>query len=212
MIIDIREIPVIWINLDSAKQNAEIMEEKFKKYGFKETHRKSGLIIPPPEGTDKSIAHFKGCGQSHIDILDDARYKTPLLVLEDDIDFIDNFNPIFDIPDDSDGVYLGISHGNRNYQTSKKNQDYLRISGILAAHAILYVSDAFRKAMSDIGKHCLYKLNLPWDIGTSNIQHKFKVYTPNKPVIYQSNDRENANKWQNLTDKPLTNTFTVFPP
>lgn len=211
MKIDLREIPVVWINLDSAKKNAEIMEERFKKYGFKNTYRKSGLVIPPPDGTDPSIAHFKGCGQSHIDILDDVNYKTPLLILEDDIEFIDNFDPVFDIPDDSDGIYLGISHGNRNYQTTKKNPDYLRISGILAAHAILYISDNFRKAMSDIGKFCLYQLNKPWDIGTANIQHRFKIYTPNKPAIYQSNDRENANKWQNLTDKPLTNTFTVFP-
>ena len=211
MIIDLREIPVVWINLDSATKNAETMEERFKKYGFKNTHRKSGLIIPPPEGTDSSISHFMGCGQSHIDILDDEKYSTPLLVLEDDIEFTNDFNPIIEIPDDSDGIYLGISHGNMYYQTCKKNPDYLRISGILAAHAILYVKDEFRKAMSDVGKMCLYQFKKPWDVGTANIQHKYRVYTPNKPVIFQSNDRESSNKWQNLTDKPLANTFTIFP-
>jgi hypothetical protein len=138
-------------------------------------------------------------------------YKTPLLVLEDDIEFIDNFNPVLEVPDDSDGIYLGISHGNAYYQTCKHDDNYLRIAGILAAHAILYVTPKFRQAMSQIGKHCLYDLNKPWDMGTAAIQPNFKVYTPNTPLIYQSNDRESANKWQNLTDSPLENKNFIFP-
>ena len=210
MIIDLREIPVVWINLDSAKQNAETMKERFEKFGFKNTHRKSGLVIPPPKGTDKSIAHFRGCGQSHIDILDDEKYSTPLLILEDDIEFVDNFNPVIEVPDDSDGVYLGISHGNMYYQTCKRNDDYMRIGGILAAHAILYITPKFRQAMAEAGKYCLYTLSKPWDIGTAATQQIYKVYTPNVPLIYQSNDRESSNKWQNLTDRPLQNRNSIF--
>ena len=100
---------------------------------------------------------------------------------------------------------MGISHGNVHYQTCKKDENYLKIAGILAAHAILYVTDIYRKNMSEVGKHCLYNMNVPWDLGTANIQHHFNVYTPNSPMIYQSNDRENANKWQVLTDHPLDN-------
>ena len=211
MLIDLREIPVIWINLDSATKNAETMEQRFKKHGFKNTHRKSGLIIPPPPNTDKSIAHFMGCGQSHIDVLDDLKYETPLLVLEDDVEFVENFNPIIEIPDNSDGIYLGISHGNVYYKTNRYNENYLRIGGILAAHAILYVNPTYRKVMSDVGKFCLYNLSKPWDIGTSAIQSEFNVYTPNNPLIYQSNDRENANKWQGLTDRPLENRNSQIP-
>jgi hypothetical protein len=203
MIIDLREIPVVWINLDSAKKNAELMEERFKKFGFKNTHRKPGLIIPPPPNTDQSIAHFRGCGQSHIEILEDTKYFTPLLVLEDDIEFSENFNPIIDVPEESDGVYLGVSHGNVYYQTAKYDENYLRINGILAAHAILYVSPKYREAMCEIGKYCLYELNKPWDLGTAAIQREYKVFTPNSPLIYQANDRESSNKWQHLTDKPL---------
>lgn len=210
MIIDLREIPVVWINLDSAKKNAELMKERFNKFAFKNTHRKSGLIIPPPPNTHISIAHFRGCGMSHIEILENKEYTTPLLVLEDDIEFINNFNPVIEIPDDSDGVYLGISHGNLYYRTNQKNENYLRIGGILAAHAILYITPQYREAMSQIGRHCLMTLNQPWDLGTADIQDRFKVYTPNNPLIYQSNDRESANKWQNLTDKPLQNRNSVF--
>jgi hypothetical protein len=210
MIIDLREIPVVWINLDSATKNAELMQERFNKFGFKNTHRKSGLVIPPPPNTDKSIAHFRGCGQSHIDILDDKNYSTPLLVLEDDIEFVDNFNPVLEIPDDSDGVYLGISHGNIYYKTCFKDSNYLRIGGILAAHAILYINPFYRQSMSEIGKFCLYEISKPWDVGTASLQNDFKIYTPNNPLIYQCNDRESSNKWQNLTDRPLENRNSQF--
>ena len=210
MKIDLREIPVVWINLDSATENAQKMQERLDKYGFKNTHRQSGLVIPPPPGTDKSIAHYRGCGQTHINILDNQNYSTPLLVLEDDVEFVDNFNPVIDIPDNSDGVYLGISHGNQYYQSCRHDENYLRIAGILAAHAILYVSPAFREAMSNVGKYCLNVLNRPWDLGTAMIQQHFKVYCPNIPLIYQSNERQSANKWQELTDKPLQDRGSVF--
>ena len=210
MIIDLREIPTVWINLDKATENAKIMAERFEKYGFKNTHRKSGLIIDPPPGTHQSIAHFMGCGQSHIDILSDKGYSTPLLILEDDIEFSEQFNPVVEVPDDADGVYLGISHGGNCYHTKKVNDDYYRIAGVLAAHAILYITPNFRRDMRNVGLHCLYNLRQPWDIGTAAIQRSYKVYTPIKPLVYQSNDRENANKWQGLTDFGLEDRNSEF--
>jgi hypothetical protein len=86
----------------------------------------------------------------------------------------------------------------------------LRIGGILAAHAILYVTPQFREAMSNIGKHCLNVLQRPWDMGTAAIQQHFKVYAPNEPFFYQSNDRESSNKWQDLTDRKLEDRKSVF--
>jgi hypothetical protein len=47
-------------------------------------------------------------------------------------------------------------------------------------------------------------------MGTAAIQQHFKVYAPNEPIFYQSNDRESSNKWQSLTDKKLEDRKTVF--
>lgn len=204
MIIDLREIPVVWINLDSATKNAELMEERFHKYGFKNTHRKSACVIPAPEGTIASNAHYVGCAQSHIDILDNKDYSTPLLILEDDAEFNSNaFNPILNLPEDVDGVYLGVSTGNVNYQTKRHNEFYLRIGGILATHAILYVKESYRKLMSDIAKYCIHQIKQPWDVGAASLQFQQKVYTPNIPFFYQSDNRDSANKWQFFTDSQL---------
>ena len=203
MIIDLREIPVVWINLDSAVENAKAMQDRLDQHGFKFTYRKSARVIPAPEGTFSGNAHYVGCAQSHIDILDDSQYATPLLILEDDAEFSDVFNPVIDIPDDSDGIYLGVSTGNQNYQTKRYNENYLRIGGILATHSILYITSKFKHDMSTIAKHCINDLKQPWDLGASMLQFHNKVYTPNKPYFYQSDNRQSANKWQFFTDNCL---------
>jgi hypothetical protein len=203
MIIDLREIPVVWINLDSATENAKAMQDRLNQRGFKNTYRKSARIIAAPPGTIPSNAHYVGCAQSHIDILDDSNYDTPLLILEDDAEFSEAFNPIINIPDNADGIYLGVSTGNRGYKTKRYNQDYLRIGGILATHAILYVKPDFKTIMSQAAKHCIYDLQQPWDVGAASVQFHTKVYTPNKPYFYQADSRQSANKWQFFTDQEL---------
>lgn len=203
MIIDLREIPVVWINLDSATKNAESMEKKLKDHGFKYTYRKSARVIPAPPGTIASNAHYVGCAQSHIDILADKAYGAPLLILEDDAEFSKNFEPIIEIPDDADGVYLGVSSGNRNYQTKRYNDKYLRIGGILATHAILYLNEEYKLIMARAAMHCIEDLKQPWDIGAASVQFQTKVYTPNKPFFFQSDERQSANKWQHFTDVGL---------
>jgi hypothetical protein len=203
MIIDLREIPVVWINLDSATQNAKAMQDRLDQHGFKYTYRKSARVIPAPEGTQPGNAHYVGCAQSHIDILENADYNTPLLILEDDAEFSNSFNPIMEIPDDTDGIYLGISSGNVNYQTKRYNENYLRIGGILATHAILYITPNFRTNMIRVAKHCIDDLKQPWDMGASALQYHFRVYTPNNPYFYQADNRDSANKWQFFTDNSL---------
>ncbi len=179
------------------------MRLRLAQNGFKFTNRKSARIIAAPEGTVSSNAHYVGCAQSHIDILDDARYSTPLLILEDDAEFSSSFNPIINIPNDSDGIYLGVSTGNRQYQTKKYNDNYMRIGGVLATHAILYVTPAYRQQMSKIAKHSIHHIRKPWDVGAAALQFYKRVYTPTVPYFYQSDHRESANKWQMFTDKSL---------
>lgn len=203
MIIDLREIPVVWINLDSATKNAESMKQKLTDNGFKHSFRKSARVLPAPPNTFPSNKHYVGCAQSHIDILDDPAYSTPLLVLEDDAEFSKDYNPIIEIPDDSDGLYLGISTGNMYYKTKRYNQNYLRISGILATHAILYITQNFKNQMSNVAKFCIHQIQQPWDLGAASIQSQFRIYTPNKPFFYQSDERESSNKWQFFTDSSL---------
>jgi len=200
MKIDLREIPVYWINLDTATKNAERMTKMFEKLGFKNTIRKSARVIPSPPDTIPSNKHYVGCAQSHIDIFELSDLKTPFLILEDDAEVIEeNFNPILEVPDETDALYLGVSIGNRGYTCIQYNTEYKRIAGILATHAILYTSERYRKDAIIMSKDLVYNRHTPFDVGCAFLQRYFQVLTPNKPVFYQADAADSANKWEYLT-------------
>ena len=211
MIIDLRKIQTVWINLDSAVVNASAMEHRFNEHRFERTFRKSACQIAPPPGTADPIKHYVGCAQSHIDILDNVNYDCPLLILEDDAEFTEDFHPMIDIPDNTDAVYLGVSSGNPHYQTKKINKYFMRIGKVLATHAILYVNPQYRKAVSDIAKIFAYRLKTPFDNGCALIQERFNVITPNKPFFVQANNRQSANQWEIITSRPLVDKNSDFP-
>ena len=119
-----------------------------------------------------------------------------------------------------EGIFLQANKPNRNKrlyemrtlerEVKRYNENYLRVGGILAAHAILYVTNTYRQNMADVGNYCLNVLKQPWDLGTAQIQFYHRVYATNQPLFYQSNDRENANKWQGFTDCGLEDRNTEF--
>jgi hypothetical protein len=86
----------------------------------------------------------------------------------------------------------------------------MRVGGILATHAILYITPNYRKEMAQAAIHCIEDLQQPWDIGAASVQFYKKVYTPNKPYFYQSDNRESANKWQGFTDQCLEDRNSVY--
>lgn len=211
MIIDLRKIQTVWINLDGATGNAQIMEHRFGIHNFEKTYRKSARQIAPPHGTPDTIKHYVGCAQSHIDILEDTNYSCPLLILEDDAEFTQDFHPMIEVPDNTDAVYLGVSSGNPHYLSKRVNKYFLRIGKILATHAILYLNPDYRKAVADIAKVFAYRLKIPFDNGCALIQERFNVITPNTPFFVQANQRQSANQWEAVTSKPLVDKNSDFP-
>jgi len=204
MKIDIRDVKCCWINLDRAKENAESMVKQFEELEIKNHKRLSAREIEPPPGTDRSIYHYVGCAQSHIDILENEK-DTPLLILEDDAKFIPEwYTPIIEnVPDDTDAIYLGISHGDGRYFAQDIGNNLARIKGVFATHAILHITERYKKAVVDIAKEFVYNRNTPFDLGCATIQHGFNVITTHLPLFYQADERSSANKWENLTKQPL---------
>tara|TARA_R100000697_G_scaffold35038_1_gene46648 strand:- start:973 stop:1659 length:687 start_codon:yes stop_codon:yes gene_type:complete len=207
MKINIRDVTCRWINLDRDDKNAKEMEKQFEELGFKNQRRFSARIVEPPKATPQNIRHHVGCAQSHIDILEDKSNGTPLLILEDDVVVTPWYKDTIEVPDDTDAVYLGISHGNKNYfaqDVSEPDGEWLaRIQGVFATHAILYLTDKYKKATIDIAKEYAYNRNIPFDVGCSEIQKSFKVLTPHLPFFAQSDDRRSESKWGAMTLQPL---------
>lgn len=212
MIIDLREIPVVWINLDKDVENAKQMEQQFKDHGFKNTIRFSGLtpdkIQPPPP----QLWYGFGCGMSHVTILESYK-DLPLLILEDDAKITADFNPIIELPDNTtiDSVYIGTSSGNPYYMTKRYNNDFLRIGNILSTHAVLYLTEEFKQAVAHVTKLFVYQYNQPVDIGVASILQHYKVLAPNRPFFIQADSRTSNNKWECITARPLEDKQSKFP-
>jgi len=210
MEIDLRNVQTRWINLDRATTNAKQMTEQFDRLGFVSHQRIPGRIIPPPKDLSSVRLrafgkHYMGCGQAHIDALYSVN-NSPVLILEDDALSTSAFRPMISIPDDTDAVYLGISHGNKKQAIVDLNNGWYRIFGMLAAHAVLYVSEQYRQYAAEIAHMCLYSKRIPMDNGFAAAQQKFKVIAAPTPMFIQSADRQSQNKWQSLTDTPLAPT------
>ena len=78
-----------------------------------------------------------------------------------------------------------------------------RIGKVFATHAILYLTDNYRKIISETAKEYVYTHNTPFDLGCAWRQTQHMVVSPHRPYFYQADERDSANKWENLTKTPL---------
>ena len=211
MKIDVQNIKCMWINLDSATDSAERMTGLLKDLGISNNKRLPARILPCPEDTRDSEKHYVGVGQSHIDCLKEIENEFPAMILEDDVVltetgeiFFNSEHPkILEVPDGTDAIYLGTSHGDGKYTAIDIGGGFAKIHNVLAAHAIVYTSERYIKAVQEIANRCIYEIHTPFDIGTYNIQQNFNVIAPHRPFFYQKAQPDALNNWEDITKHPL---------
>lgn len=194
MILDLRDIPSRLINLDRDTEKLRLSEERLGSLGI-HFERFSGILH------ERNIV---GCGKSHLSVISQIKAKT--LVFEDDIVATDHFEPIIDVPDEADALYLGISKWGYwpdqiisheggalpKVALSRYSPEFIRTHNMCAAHAIVYLSQRFIEATIKIAEECLSR-NIPWDLGLASIHSQFIVLTPNFPMFYQEDQPESTN-------------------
>ncbi|CAB4580067.1 MAG: hypothetical protein F2563_04385 [Actinobacteria bacterium] len=162
----------------------------------------------------KDVVHWQSGKENYPECLNLATIQVleefadePILLLEDDVEAQGLRE--FEVPDDADAVYLGLSKlaGNK---IQNKNLDLgtatfepyspeqVRVMNMLSAHAIYYNSPVFKRAVvgylrSYIGTK-YYN-----DVLLSRIQPCFRVYANKKPLFYQSNRFNGTNNMEYLT-------------
>ena len=167
MQLDIRNVRTRWINMEKDVDKAAMMQGLLDGLGFTDHERFEAVVgIKPHRGVRKGEEHYRSCAESHFRVLKETIFRDgkPVLVLEDDIDVEKPFAPEFFVPDEADAVYLGTSHGGFKYKAVGYKHGLVRIMGVLATHAILYLNKDYAKAVKKLGRHYIYRKHLPFDV------------------------------------------------
>jgi hypothetical protein len=213
MNLDIRKVRTRWINADKDVHKAGMMKALLDGLAFEDHGRFPAITgIKPHRGAPKSIAHYRGCAKSHFKLLNQTiiRDGTPVLILEDDVEVEDDAPTEIWVPDDADCIYLGTSHGNRGYQAVGYKKGVVRICGVLATHAILYLNQDFAKRVVKIGKKYVRKKH-PFDVAMAAVlQPTSRVCALHRPMFYQADAKNEVNKWETMTRTPLIITDQVL--
>lgn len=192
MQINLKDIPTFYINMDKDSERNRDMIQVGKDLGLDKYHRLSATYIKGHP--------MAGCATSHYNLLSkDA--SSPIVILEDDC-VISRKETVIDIPDDADAVYLGLSNwgyidsvsklSNFKYTKHKQFKDIYKVDGMLATHAILYLSKEYKdmatrvaKWSADNDKHI--------DQGFALVQKYFNVYALGNPLFYQHSNTKATN-------------------
>lgn len=186
MKIDLRDVETYYINLDRHPEKNESMVSLIDSFGFNNITRVSGVDRP-----DSSII---GCASSHVNILSDA--SAPTIILEDDCEIFHN-NPVIEVPDDADAVYLGLSSWALNvdsgsqwvhsFNLKKDCPSVFKVNNMLATHAILYLNKDYMDMCLRAGRYSADSVE-HIDVSFARFQRFFNVYALAKPTFYQSSN------------------------
>lgn len=183
MLVDLKNLKTYWINLSSHVQKYERMKKMFKDYNICNNEHFEGVILDPNDVIKD------GSGLATHTLLTKIYNNNdfPCLVLEDDAKPTNTFKETYEIPDNCDALYLGVSRaGARGHQalTTIHDDNYFRVWNMLATHAVVYFSKQYVKNILDQGKIFLNK-NIPYDIGIAELHCKYNIFTPEYPAFYQ---------------------------
>ena len=185
MNLDLRDIPVVYINMDKDVDKRERIENHIDRLGFKTKIRVPGVVHQ-----DGARA---GCALAQYNALHEI--DPPFIILEDDATPFD-YNPIISIPDDTDALYLGISSWGRmnshsgpfvqwEYYFKEVDINLLRVYNMLGTHAILYLNSEYISVCEKIAYH-QHNIDEHVDIGFTDVQKYYNVYAFNQPLFYQT--------------------------
>ena len=185
MNLDLRDIPVVYINMDKDVDKRERIENHIDRLGFKTKIRVPGVVHE-----DGARA---GCALAQYNALHEI--DPPFIILEDDATPFD-YNPIISIPDDTDALYLGISSWGRmnshsgpfvqwEYYFKEVDINLLRVYNMLGTHAILYLNSEYISVCEKIAYH-QHNIDEHVDIGFTDVQKYYNVYAFNQPLFYQT--------------------------
>jgi len=209
MIIDLSGIPVYYINLDSQQDRANQTEATLFSLGFTNVNRVSGIEHDIP---------MVGCAMSHHKVMSDSTIKTPFILMEDDLVLTDNTKLTYEIPSNTDALYLGNSQWARFLNFSgpylhynKVSDEIVQVYNMLAAHAVLYLDETYRNHLSRIAQHSANVAKFHMDVGYAESHRYYNIMALNNPIVAQSGYNYNVTN-VSVTDvgREVNSSFDYF--
>ncbi len=152
-------------------------------------------------GPECSPSSF-GCSLGHLGALLKYGSELPLFILEDDVRTTDHYRRVFDVPTDTDMVYLGCS----SYGTSPDyprarngfllseplDDEFLRILSMTSQHAILYLTPESVQTAIDAILVAVCATHLAADVELSRLLPKINAIAPRSVFFYQAADQQST--------------------
>ncbi len=133
MKVDLRHVPVYYMNLDSHTERRRHMETLLSELGFTNVTRVESCLGGPVDGLNQTLMSFL------------PKLTPPYLILEDDVSYDVRAPLEMDMPDDTDLFYVGVSR-NKGHASQNKDDGWCevkpysdtvcRVLNMLSAHAI----------------------------------------------------------------------------
>jgi len=195
------------INLDRREDRwAESLKE-FEKHGVQNVERFAavdGLTIPRDGYSDNMKPGDIGSLLTHQSLFRDASEKgyENFLLLEDDIQFVENFQERFsvaiqDVPDNWQIFYLG---GNHAWGASIRITENIAIANrTLATHAISFKKEIYESILNQLNN------NEPNDVTYANNLYKYNSYICHPPLAWQ------RPSWSDLENSYADHWFLRYP-
>lgn len=193
--LDLRKLPVYWITIEPNKDRHERMESLFSTLGFENTIQLNGELIDKANKSHMDIQYEKThkVSDTHVMALQN---EGPLIILEDDVWFTEDWNPLVTVEDELDALYLGFSNwgmkdgvdGLNKTELEPKREGYFKPKGMLGIHAVLYLSEEYKN--STIENFQIAKMNgLYCDIPVAEDLENHNVLSLYPPILYQRDGR-----------------------
>lgn len=150
---------------------------------------------------NKGLDYFRVDGEASLeyDPISIAHVKTlnagADLILEDDCLPTQWYRDTFEVPDDADVVFLGISTGTTDVHTpkyEKLSDDIYKLNDMTSMHAVLYLTAAGRQWLKN-AHDLTAEEKIGFDMATAKLMPTVKVYGLNRPLWYQSSVPEQTN-------------------
>lgn len=171
MLVQLKALSLAYINLESYPNRNKTMVSMLNAFGL-DYFRVEG----------ETLADYDPIALSHMKALKLGAD----LVLEDDCMPL-YYRDEFEVPDDSDVVFLGISTGTTKTNTpkyEKVSEDIYRLYDMTSAHAILYVTEIGKDWLRESYEKTV-KEKTGFDLNTAKLMPSVKVYGLNRPLWYQ---------------------------